>query len=354
MPTKTPSFLVDLLNARSPSGYETEAQAVIDKYVQETAEAYQRDAMGNRLASINLKGSPTLMLAGHMDELGLSIKHVNKDGFLFFDPIGGHDHSLISGRRVTILTKNGPVKGVTGKQAIHLMDLEERKTVPKLNNMWIDIGAENKKAALEKVRIGDAAVYDQSFEIIDGDIAVARAFDNKIGAYLVCETLRRLAQDSNALSAKVTAVATTQEEVGCRGVVGAAYAASPEVAIAVDVGHATDYPGCSSQKHGEYKLGKGPIICRGPNINPLVFEQLITCAEQEKIPYQIESSPGPTGTDARSIQISRQGVATGLLSIPLRYMHTPSELAHLNDVEDGVRLLTAFARSLKADQSFLW
>ena len=290
--TVPPSFLVDLLNARSPSGYEAEAQAVIDQYVESTADEYQRDALGNRLATFNSKGSPKLMLSGHMDELGLIIKYVDKEGYLFFDTIGGHDRGLISGRRVTILTADGPIKGVTGKRAIHLMDVDERKKVPELHNMWIDIGAENKKAALQKVRIGDVAVYDQSFEVLDGEVAVARAFDNKIGAYLVCEVLRRLAKDGDALSARVTAVASTQEEIGCRGATSAAYAVNPDVAVAVDVGHATDYPDCDSRKFGEYKLGKGPIICRGPNINPLVFEQLIQCAEQEDIPYQIESEPG--------------------------------------------------------------
>ena len=353
MTTNIPPLLIDLLNARSPSGYEAEAQAVVDKYLEPVAEAYQRDALGNRLATLNPEGSPTLMLAGHMDELGLIIKYIDKAGFLFFDTIGGHDHSLIPGRRITILTAQGQVKGVTGKRAIHLMDIDERKKVPRLHQMWIDIGAEDREAALKQVQIGDIAVYDQSFDHLNGEIVAGRALDNKIGAYLVCETLCRLAKDS-AMVAKVVTVATTQEEIGCRGVVGPTYAVAPQVAVAVDVGHATDHPECDSRKHGEYQLGKGPIICRGPNINPLVFEQLASCAKQENIPYQVESASGVTGTDARAIQISRQGVATGLLSIPLRYMHTASEVAHLQDIEQGVRLLTAFARSLETNQTFAW
>lgn len=348
-----PPFLVDLLNARSPSGYENEAQAVIDKYVQPSAASYHKDAMGNRMAVTNPQGNPTLMFAGHIDELGLMIRHINKDGFIYFDTIGGHDRSVISGRRVSILTKKGIIKGVTGKRAIHLMEPEDRKKVPAIHEIWIDIGAQSKEAALERVSIGDVAVYDQSFEILHGTIGVARAFDNKAGAYLVCEALRRLSLERD-LAAKVVAVATTQEEIGCRGSITSTYAVHPQVAIAVDVGHSTDHPDCDPRKHGETNLGKGPILCRGANINPIVFDRLITCAEQEKIPYQIDPDPHPTGTDARSIQISRGGVATGLISIPLRYMHTPSEVVDLQDIENGVRLLVAFAQSLTKEESFHW
>lgn len=348
-----PIFLVDLLNARSPSGYENEAQAVIDKYVQPSADTYHKDAMGNRIAVLNSTGGPTLMLAGHMDELGLIIRYINKEGFIYFDTIGGHDLSIISGRRVSILTKKGSVKGVTGKRAIHLMSPEERKKVPAKHEMWIDIGAKSKEETLQRVNIGDVAVYDQSFEILNDSVCAARAFDDKAGAYIVCETLRRLSQ-INKLEAKVVAVATTQEEVGCRGSITTTYAVHPQVGIAVDVGHATDHPDCDSRKHGETKLGQGPILCRGSNISPLVFDRLVSCAEAEKIPYQIESDPHPTGTDARSIQISREGVATGLISIPLRYMHTPSEVVDLQDIENGIKLLVAFAQSLSKKESFNW
>jgi len=348
-----PIFLVDLLNARSPSGYENEAQAVIDKYVQPSADAYHKDTMGNRIAVLHPTGRPTLMLAGHIDELGLIIRYINKEGFIYFDTIGGHDHSIISGRRVSILTKKGSVKGVTGKRAIHLMEPEERKKVPARHEMWIDIGAKSNKKALELVNIGDVAVYDQSFEILHDSVCAACAFDDKAGAYVVCEALRRLSM-LNKLEAKVVAVATTQEEIGCRGSITATYTVHPQVGIAVDVGHATDHPDCDSRKHGETKLGQGPILCRGANISPLVFDRLVYCAEKEKIPYQIDSDPHPTGTDARSIQISREGVATGLISIPLRYMHTPSEVVDLQDIENGVKLLVSFAQSLSKKESFNW
>ena len=350
---KPPAFLADLLEARSPSGYEREAQAVVDRYLQPVAAEYRKDSMGNRFATINPGGDPVLMLAGHMDELGFIIKYVDDKGFLYFDKIGGHDMSIISGRRVSILTKKGVIKGVTGKRAIHLMSPEDRKKVPEIQDMWVDIGAGSKAEALKRVAIGDVAVYDQSFEWLAGSVGAARAFDDKAGAYTVCETLLRLAR-LKSLAARVVTAVTTQEEIGTRGAITAAYSVAPQIAIAVDVGHATDHPNCDNRKYGEFKLGGGPIICRGANINPIVFERLTACARKGRIPYQVEADPAPTGTDARAIQIGREGVATGLISIPLRYMHTPNEVVDLKDVENSVKLLVAFARSLKKGENFHW
>ncbi len=349
-----PAFLTDLLHARSPSGYEFQAQEVYDRYVKPVADAYACDALGNRLATLNPNGDPVLMLAGHMDELGLIITYVNNDGFIYFDIIGGHDRVMIPGRRVIIQTAQGPVKGVTGKRAIHLMDEADRKKVPEIHEMWIDIGSRSKKETLARVSIGDVVTYDHDFELFNGSIGAARAFDNKVGAYAVGETLIRLAQQRSELKAKVVSVATAQEEIGVRGATTAAYAVNPHIAIAVDVGHATDHPDCDNRKYGETKLGAGPILCRGANINPKVFQRLVFCAQEQKIPYQLEADPRPTGTDARAIQMGRGGVATGLISIPLRYMHTPSEVVDLQDVENCVRLMVAFALSLERGDYAHW
>jgi len=346
-------FLVDLLNSRSPTGHEFEAQEVLDEYLKPAADLYESDTLGNRIATLNPEGSPTFMMAGHIDELGLIISYADEQGFLYFDTLGGHDKSMISGRRVAILTRGGAVKGVTGKRAIHLMEPEDRKKVPQTHEIWIDIGAKSREEALERVSIGDPAVYDQSFELIHKSVGVARAFDNRAGAYLVCESLRRLSREKT-LRAKVVSVATTQEEIGVRGAIPSSYHVDPQIAIAVDVGHATDHPDADPRKYGYFAQGKGPIITRGPNVNPLLFERLIECAEKKKIPHQIEADARPTGTDARAIQIARSGVATGLLSIPLRYMHTPSEMVDLEDIEHGVQLLVAFAKSLKADEQMRW
>jgi endoglucanase len=347
-PYTVPAFLSELLHARSPSGAEAEAQAVFDRYVKAAADEYRGDALGNRIATLNPKGDPVLMFAGHMDELGLIITYVNKEGFLYFDTIGGHDLSVISGRRVIIQTAKGPVKGVTGKRAIHLMDDEDRKKVPKKHEIWIDIGVRSKAEALEKISIGDVATYDHELELINGSIGTARAFDNKVGAYIVGETLLRLARDAKRPAAKVVSVATTQEEIGVRGAQTSAYLVNPHIAVAVDVGHATDHPDCDNRKFGETKLGGGPIICRGPNINPKVYGWLVAAATRANIPFQLEADPRPTGTDARAIQMGRGGVATGLVSIPLRYMHTPSEVVDLEDVERCVQLFVEFARAIPA------
>jgi endoglucanase len=294
------------------------------------------------------------MLAGHMDELGLIVTYVNKDGFIYFDTIGGHDRTVISGRRVLIQTEKGLVVGVTGKRAVHLMDEHDRKKVPEIHEIWIDIGAKTKKEALERVAIGDAATYDHEFQIIHGSVGTARAFDNKVGAYIVGETLIRLSRDRKKLAARVVSVATSQEEIGTRGAIGSGFSVDPQVALVVDVGHATDHPDCDNRKFGETKLGGGPMICRGPNINPKVFDGLVKAAKKLKIPYQVESDPRPTGTDARAIQVARGGVATGVISIPLRYMHTPSEVVDLEDVERCVKLFVEFAKGITKGDYRSW
>jgi len=349
---KAPDFLVDLLNARSPTGHEYEAQAVVDAFVEPKVDAYRKDTMGNRFATVNPEGDPSVLFAGHIDELGLIVSYINDEGFLYFDTLGGHDKTMISGRRVSILTKNGVVKGVTGKRAIHLMSPEDRKKVPETHEIWIDIGAKDKAEAEKVVRIGDPAVYDQSFDLIRGSVGVARAFDDKAGAYAVLEAVRRLTKGK--LSARVTAAATTQEEIGTRGAITAAFSENPDFAIAVDVGHATDSPDCDPRKYGRFTQGGGPIVCRGPNINPIVFDRIVEVAEKQKIPYQLEADPRPTGTDARAIQVAQAGIATGLLSIPLRYMHTPSEMVDLEDIEHTVQLLVGFAKSLKKGERGIW
>jgi endoglucanase len=255
---------------------------------------------------------------------------------------------------VVIQTAGGPVKGVTGKRAIHLMDEADRKKVPEIHEIWIDIGARSKKEALARVSIGDAATYDHEFELIHGTIGTARAFDNKVGAYIVGETLVRLSRDARKPAARVVSVATSQEEIGVRGATISGYTVDPQVALVVDVGHATDHPDCDNRKYGETRLGGGPIICRGPNINHKVFERLVKAAAKLKIPYQVESDPRPTGTDARAIQVGRGGVATGLVSIPLRYMHTPSEVVDLEDVERCVKLFAEFARGIAKGDYRIW
>lgn len=362
-PFTPPQFLVELLDAKSPTGHEFASQAVVDKFVKPVVTAgaggdanYRKDALGNRIATLNPAGNPTVMFAGHIDEIALIISYIDDKGFLYFEFLGGHDLVIPSGRRVRILTKNGPVLGVTGKRAVHLLSPEDRKKVPERHDLWLDIGAKDRAEAEKIVRIGDPAVYDVSFELLRGTIGVARAFDDKAGCYLVMEALLRLAKEhaKTPLAARVVSVATTQEEIGTRGAQVAAQGLSPEVSITVDVCHATDHPDADNRKFGRFSLSGGPVIARGPNINPLVFDRLVAVAEELKIPYQVQAESRPTGTDARAIQMANGGVACGLVSIPLRYMHTPGEIVDLAVIEQGIQLLVGFTKSLKAGENFVW
>jgi endoglucanase len=352
-PAGYPEFLKELLEAKSPTGHEFAAQKVIDDHVEKSADKYSKDALGNRIAELKGDGGPTLMFAGHIDEIGLIISHVDDKGYLYFEFLGGHDQIIPSGRRLHILTRNGPVLGITGKRAVHLLSPEDRKRVPERHDMWIDIGVNNRADALAIVRIGDPAVYTDGPEILRGSIGVARAFDDKAGAYVCMEAFRRLSKEKK-LAARVVSVATTQEEIGTRGAQVAAQGIHPDVSIAVDVGHATDHPDADNRKFGRFTLSGGPIIARGPNINPLVYDQMVEAAESLGIPYQIGAESRPTGTDARAIQMAGPGVACGLLSIPLRYMHTPGEVVDLNVVEQSVQLLVEFACRVKKKQSYAW
>ena len=343
-------FLKSLLEAPSPSGYEQPAQKLWRSYMTAHADRVATDVHGNCLAILNEKGSPRILLAGHVDELGFIVTYINDDGYIFFRTIGGFDLNIIPGRRVRIHTRNGIIPGVTGKKAIHVMTEDERKKKLDFQDLWIDIGVKNRAEAQALVRVGDPVTYVDSFEVLRGDIVASRAFDDKAGSFAVGEVLRLLA--GRSFSAAVFAVSTVQEEVGLRGARTSSFGVDPQVGIAVDVTHATDHPDMDKRRVGDVKLGGGPVIARGANINPVVERMLIQAAEEEGIPYQLEGEPGGTGTDANAIQITRSGVATGLISIPLRYMHTAAEVLSLEDVSNVSRLLAAFITRVTAKTDF--
>ncbi|MCA9740694.1 MAG: M42 family metallopeptidase [Deferribacteres bacterium] len=343
-------FLKELIAAPSPSGYEQPAQRVWRTYAEKHSDQLESDFHGNSFAVLNPKGTPRLMFAGHCDELGFIVKYIDEKGFLYFDTVGGHDKGIIPGRRVIIHSAKGTVTGVTGKKAIHLMTPEDRKKVPEIENLWIDIGVSSKEQVEKLVTIGDPIVYDTGFQEINESIATSRGFDDKVGAFAVIEALRLL--KGKKLACAVHSVATVQEEVGLRGARTSGYAVDPQVGVAVDVTHATDSPEINVRRDGEIKLGGGPVILRGANANPKVVELLMDAANAEKIPFQIEAIAGGTGTDANAIQLSRGGVATGLVSIPLRYMHTPSEVVSLEDVKNTAKLLAAFAQRVTPEVDF--
>jgi putative aminopeptidase FrvX len=346
------SFLHRLLDAPGPSGFETLPAAVWREEAARVADRVIADVSGNSLATLNPGGRPRVMFAGHIDEIGLMIVHVDDDGFLYFQPIGGWDSQVLVGQRVTIAAKAGPVDGVIGKKPIHLMKTEDRDRVTKVADLWIDIGAKSRKDALRRVRVGDPAVIaSPSIELPNGRL-VSRSIDNRIGAFVVLEALRLLKRAKPR--AAVHAVATAQEEIGLFGG-GARTSATeidPAVAIVVDVTHATDNPGIEKKEIGDFRLGAGPVLSRGSAVNPVVFEMLVAVAEREGIPYAVQAAPRDTGTDADAIYTAQRGVATGLVSIPNRYMHSPSEMVDLTDLERAARLLAAFARRVTGKTDF--
>ena len=331
------SFLKSLVSVIGPSGFEEDAVSLWKKRTEKFSQNIKIDVNGNCIASLNEGADIRIMLAGHIDEIGFMIKYIDKDGFLYFSPIGGIDLHLISGQRVKIKTKSGEILGVIGKKPVHLMEDKEKKEVGNIENFWIDIGAGSEKEALSKISIGDVAVIAVDFDNLEGDNVVAKSFDDKCGAFVVSEVIKNLADEK--FSASVYGVATVQEEIGLRGAKTSAYGVSPDIGVAVDVTFATDHPDMDKKKSGDIKLGFGPVIARGPNIHPEIFRLLIETAKKENIPYQIEAIPRSTGTDANVIQLTKSGVKTGLISIPLRYMHTPVEVINLKDLENASKLI---------------
>lgn len=344
MKPQTLKFLRTLLDSPGPSSYEVIPARAWRTEAGTFADAVEADISGNSFASLNAKAAPHIMLAGHIDEIGIMVSYIDDDGYLSFDPIGGWDHQVFVGQRVTLLGKDGPVTGVIGKKAIHLMEKEDREKVSKASDLWIDIGANNRNEAAARVRIGDAGVLASTvLELPNGKI-VSRSLDNRVGSFVVLEALRLLSAERPA--ARVTAAATTREEISYTGG-GArtgAHAMAPDIAIVIDVTHATDYPGVDKRHHGDYKLGSGPAITRGAAINPVLVDLLVETAEAEKIPYTLEAAPRETSTDADNIFTALKGVATALVSVPLRYMHSPNEMVLLEDLERTARLLAAFSR----------
>ena len=347
-------FLTRLLDSAGPSAFEVPAARVWHAEAEGFAHSVSTDLHGNTIAVVNPDGRPRVMLAGHIDEIGLQITHIDEDGFLFFGEIGGWDPQVIVGQRMRILGSSGDVLGVVGKKAIHLQKPDERKKVSEISDLWIDVGAESRDDTLALgLRVGDPMVVDADMVRLAGDRIASRAIDNRIGAYVVLEALRLLSEAAPTASA--VAVATVQEEIGGSGGGGArssAYALEPDVALVADVTFSTDVPDMNKKEVGEHELGGGPVLSRGSAAHPVVYDRLVEVAESEGIPYTIQAAPGATRTDADSIYLTRSGVPTGLVSVPNRYMHSPNEIVSLSDVERTSRLLAAFVSSLDGNTDF--
>lgn len=330
-------FLKKLLETPSPSGFEQPVQRIIRKRMKPFADTIETDVHGNVTVAINPDGRPRVMLAGHCDQIGLMVNHIDSDGFLFVSPIGGMDLSVLPGSRVVLHTDHGPVDGVIGRRPIHVLKPDERGAKVELRETWVDIGAKDKKEAEVVVRIGDPITFPLKMVALGSNLAAAPAFDNKCGTFVVMEALRLCTL--RKITCSLFAVSTVQEEIGLRGARTSCFEIDPQVGIAVDVTHATDYPTMDKRSFGDIKLGAGPTISRGANINPKLEALLLKTAKAKRIPHQLEAAPGASPTDANVIQVTRRGVASALLGIPNRYMHTPVEVVSLSDLKSAARLI---------------
>lgn len=351
MDKKMKKFFKDLVEAPSPSGFEQPAQEVYREFIKDYADDVKTDVHGNVIAMKKGKTDLRIMLVGHADEIDLMINYIDDNGFIRFMPIGGVDVALLPGSRVNIYHDGKLVRGVIGRKAIHLLKPEERKNAPKLEDLWIDIGAKNREAAEKRVSIGDPITFSPGLEELDGDIITSKATDNKAGVYVVAAVMKELAKKE--IDFNVYSVAAVQEEVGLRGARTSAFGIDPHVGIAIDVTHATDFPGMNKNTLGDIRLGEGPVLSVGCNINPKVFELLKKAGDKAKVKYQIEAAPRATGTDANALQVNRAGVAAGLVSIPNRYMHTQNEVIHLQDLEGAAKLLAEMIKMIDSETDFI-
>jgi endoglucanase len=345
-------FLETLINTPSPSGFETRGQRVWLDYVSKFAEATETDAYGNAVAWLNRGGSPRLMLAAHADEIAMTVNFITEQGYIYVRRVGGVDPAITKAQRVTIHARRGPVRGVVGSLAPHLQRGESDPKPPKIHELFIDIGAPSRKEAEKLVRVGDPITLADEFELLRGDLAVARAFDNRIGTFAVAEALRLLKEKGRKLKAEICAVSNVQEEVGCLGARQIAYSLEPDAALVVDVTHATDYPAISQAQHGDIKIGHGPALTHGGPNHAEMVARLEKVAAEAAIPLQHEAMSSTSGTDTDAIFWTRGGIPSALISLPNRYMHSPVEVVSLKDLVQIPQLLCAFALSLRKGEEF--
>lgn len=346
------NFLRTLVNTPSPVGHEVPGQRVWLQYVKEFAQETFSDAYGNCVAMLNKGGSPRVMLAGHADEIAMAVNYINEDGFIYVRRMGGVDAASTKAQRVIIHARGGPVKGVVGRVAPHLMREEKEPKTPKIHDLFIDVGVKSKAEAEKLVRIGDPITLSDEFDQLRDDLVIARAFDNRIGTFAVAEAVRLLKETKVKLQAEVCAVSNVQEEVGLLGARQIAYALKPDVALVVDVTHATDYPTVDKPQHGDVKIGAGPTITHGGCNHAEVVARIEQIAKSRKIPLQHEAMSATSGTDTDAIFWTRGGIASALISLPNRYMHSPIEMVSLKDLEQIPELLAGFVVSLKKGEQF--
>jgi len=343
-------FLNDLLLAPSPSGFERPIQDVVRNYAATFAAQVRTDTHGNVQVVVNPEGSPRIMLAGHCDQIGLIVKHIDDRGFLWVHAIGGWDPQVLIGQRVQVWTEKGPIAGVIARKPIHLLTPDERKVVPEIKNLWVDIAAKDGDDARSAVCIGDPVTVVLGWTELRNGLAMGAAMDNKVGVWTVMCAAERAARRNP--QAAIYAVSTVQEEIGLRGVQTSAFGIDPQLGIVVDVTHATDCPTIDQNQYGQVKLGNGPVLYRGPNVNPVVLSRLRSLSQTTTIPVQLNALAAAASNDAAELQLSRSGVAVGLVCIPNRYMHSPVEMVALSDLDHAAELIAQFCASVSPSDDF--
>jgi putative aminopeptidase FrvX len=349
--TASIAFLKRLLDTPGPSGFEGGPSRVWRDHAHTFADV-RGDVVGNSLATVNPGGAPVIMLAGHIDEIGLIITYIDDEGYVYVSGIGGWDTQVLVGQRVRFLGRGGDVLGVIGKKPIHLIKPEERDKASKMTELWVDIGAASRQEAEARVGVGDPGVLDSRTIDFPNDRIVSRSIDNRIGAFVVLEALKRYAESPGA--ARVVAVATTQEEIAFHGggaLIGASGLA-PQAAIVVDVTFATDHPGLDKKELGDHKLGGGPSLARGSVISPVMFGLIRATAERLGMPFTVRAVGRDTGTDADAVHLASEGVATALVSVPNRYMHSPNEMVSLEDLDRCATLIAETCRAVTTATDF--
>ncbi|HYG21632.1 MAG TPA: M42 family metallopeptidase [Verrucomicrobiae bacterium] len=346
------NFLRTLVNTPSPVGHEVRGQRVWLDYVRAFTDETFSDAYGNCVGVANKGGSPRIMIAAHADEIAMAVNFINEDGFIYVRKMGGIDPAISKAQRVFIHTRNGSVKGVVGNVAPHLCKQDGEPKLPKIHEIFIDIGASSRKEAESLVRVGDPITLTDEFDLLRNDLAVARAFDNRIGTFAVAETARLLKESGVGFAAEVCVVSNVQEEVGLLGARQIAYSLKPDIALVVDVTHATDYPTVNKCQHGDIRIGKGPALTHGGCNHPDVVARIEEVAAAKNIALQHEAMSATSGTDTDVIFWTRGGIASALISLPNRYMHSPVELVSLKDLEQIPELMAAFVHSVKAGEKF--
>jgi tetrahedral aminopeptidase len=352
MQTDAFNFLQELCSTPSVSGFEQPVGQLVRERMANTSDEIETDVHGNTIVSLNPQGSPRVMLSGHCDQIGLMVQHISNEGFLYFGTVGGVDATVLPGSRVTVHTRKGPVEGVIGRKPIHLMKPEERNQGKvELTDLWIDIGARDKKDAERQVSVADPVSYQLGLQRMGKNCITSAGLDDKVGLYVVMEAMRILSK--RKIKPALFSVASVQEELGLRGARTSCFGLDPQVGIAVDVTHATDNPGADKRTTGDIALGKGPVIDLGANINPVLSDLLIDTAEKKKIPFQRNAAPMATGTDANAMQVSRSGVATAVIGVPNRYMHTQVEVVDLRDLDNCVKLVAETVARITPKSSFI-